>query len=140
MTKAITIPDEDVQRAFSLLFQGCSTRDVAKKLGVSKTKLLGTLTKSRELQDQYRASLIGKACLEVSEIVDISDDESIPVDRARLMIHARQWQASKLLQHVFGDSTKDSSTLTLNTSGNQPLVIQLVNGKDEPAVDTITDV
>jgi hypothetical protein len=143
VTKAITVSDDDTQKAYSLLSQGLSTRKVAKRLGISKTKLLSTLTKTRELQDQYRASLIGKACLEVGEIVDIADDTEIPVDRARLMIHARQWQASKLLQHVFGDGIKDGSmSINLGTQ-TQPLTIQLVSNappQSTQPIDTQQDV
>ena len=141
MTKAITIEKDQIELAFACLCQGDSTREVAKRLGVSKTKLLSTLTKTRELQDQYRMSLLGKAALHASEIVDIADDKSIPVDRAKLMVHAREWEASKLLYHIFGDVKAGNTSINLSTTSDKPLVIQLVNGKDEPKpIDTITDV
>lgn len=49
------------------------------------------------------------------ELPDISDDENIPVDRARLMIETRKWIMGKMKPKKYGDKQQvdHSGTMTL---------------------------
>ncbi len=117
--KKIVLSSSALDNAFSMLSKGASLNETAKTLNLSsKSLLLSKLTETPQLLERYRATLISKAALHASEIVDIADDLEVPVDRAKLMVHARQWEASKILPALFG-AEKAMNGLSVNV-GNTP--------------------
>ena len=135
------------ERGLAALMDGKTIREAAELQGFGKTKLLNHILKSPDGERRYAQALMGKGALYASEIVSIAD--RLPDDptqnqvaKAKLRVEARQWCATKFWQHLSNEvQAKSQLNVSLNTTSDKPLVIQLVNGKDEPKpVDTITDV
>jgi hypothetical protein len=124
------LSDDECSMAYGMLSLGKSIRDTAKEMGLSKSTLLRKITDSPARLGQYRATLEAKALYHAAEIIDIADDDGIPVDRAKLMVHARQWDASKILSKIglYGDaSSGQGANLTnVNVAGGSQIVIQAV--------------
>jgi IS30 family transposase len=141
------LTDEQCSTIYGMLSTGASIRDAAKSTGMSKSTLLRKITDSEERLGQYRATLEAKALYHAAEIVDIADDESIPVDRAKLMVHARQWDASKILSKIGHDTGTNtpSQQVNIQATGDSRIVIQTASdvpsdpkeseGKGDSAID-----
>ena len=86
------------------LSQGKSLRTVCKAADMpSAVTIFSWLRKDPEFLKQYERSKAEAADALVDEILDISDDESLDTQRARLQVDARKWVASKLKPKKYGD-------------------------------------
>jgi len=56
-----------------------------------------------ELVDQYARARAERAAARADEIIEIADDEDIPVESRKVRIDARKWEASKLDRANYGD-------------------------------------
>jgi len=128
----------DTERAFDLIVEGKSLREIATELGVSAYKVYKDLTATPDLEKQYARAKELQAEMLADEIVQISDDgendtyirrdtdgnqigEEINHDviaRSRLRVDARKWVAAKLLPKKYGDKQEiaHSGALTLNVA------------------------
>ena len=142
----IVLSEEQTNQAFSLLSSGESLETTRKALNLSsKSMLLSRLTDTPEHLERYRASLISKGALFASEIVDIADDLEIPVDRAKLMMNARQWVAGKMLPAIFGAENAMRASVNVGADGSiearGPMVINLVGAKESaPDAEKVIDI
>jgi len=68
-----------------------------------------------ELRDQYAHARADRASARADEIVEIADDEDIPVESRKVRIDARKWEASKLDRPTYGDrqQVEHSGSLSL---------------------------
>ena len=68
-----------------------------------------------ELRDQYAHARADRASARADEIVEIADDEDIPVESRKVRIDARKWEASKLDRASYGDrqQVEHSGSLSL---------------------------
>ena len=64
-----------------------------------------------EFRDQYSRAREAQADHYFDAIIEIADDETLDVNRSRLMVDARKWAAGKLRPKVYGDK------LDLNHTG-----------------------
>ena len=64
-----------------------------------------------EFRDQYARAREAQADHYFDAIIEIADDETLDVNRSRLMVDARKWAAGKLRPKVYGDK------IDLNHSG-----------------------
>ena len=68
----------------------------------------------RELATAYQRAREMRADLDADDALTIADDETIDPQRARNMIEARKWRASKQYAKVYGDKLDISSTQTIS--------------------------
>ena len=64
-----------------------------------------------EFRDQYARAREAQADHYFDAIIEIADDDTLDVNRSRLMVDARKWAAGKLRPKVYGDK------MDLNHSG-----------------------
>lgn len=64
-----------------------------------------------EFRDQYARAREAQADYYFDAIIEIADDDTVDVNRSRLMVDARKWAAGKLRPKVYGEK------LDLNHSG-----------------------
>ena len=132
----------DVERAFDMIVNGKSLREIAVEMDVSAYKVYKDLTATPELEKQYARAKELQAEMLADEIIQISDDGSNDtykktdadgneygeevnhdvIARSRLRVDARKWVAAKLLPKKYGD--KQGLELTGPAGG--PLLIQKI--------------
>lgn len=85
------------------IFEGMLLKDSLKKHKVRQSSFYKFLSKNVKFEDMYARAKAAHAHLIVEEIVPIADDPDIDPARARNMIDARKWTASKIIPHKYGD-------------------------------------
>lgn len=85
------------------IFEGMLLKDSLKKHKVSQSTFYKFIEKNIEYDRMYARAKTAHAHLIVEEIVPIADNETIDPARARNMIDARKWTASKILPQKYGD-------------------------------------
>lgn len=84
--------------------EGESLNSICKEKGMpSKGVFLGWTNDDKDLADQYARSMEQRAELYAEDIIRIADDESLDINRARLMVDSRKWVACKLKPRRYGD-------------------------------------
>jgi len=59
-----------------------------------------------EFRDQYARAREAQADHYFDAIIEIADDETLDVNRSRLMVDARKWAAGKLRPKVYGEKVE----------------------------------
>lgn len=107
---------QKVNTVIRLVSEGSSLRAACTRADVSLATFYEVITGSRGVAEAYQRAREVRADLDVDQILDISDDETIDPQRARNMIEARKWRASKQYAKVYGDKLDISSTQTISIS------------------------
>ena len=96
--------------------EGLSLKDALSMFKVSNYVFASTLASECELAGEYAAARIAKTELLVDEIVSIADNPDIDAGRARNMIDARRWIASKHNARLYGDriDVNVAQTISIN--------------------------
>ena len=94
--------------------EGSTLRKSCLKYGISLASFHSIVSERRDILEVYQRAREMRADLDVDQILDISDDETIDPQRARNMIEARKWRASKQYAKVYGDKLDISSTQTIS--------------------------
>lgn len=83
---------------------GLSLRKVCEMEGMpDRSTWRRWMREHEELRAQYAQARADRASARADEILDIADDEDIPVESRKVRIDARKWEASKLDRAVYGD-------------------------------------
>lgn len=94
------------------IFEGMLLKDSLKKRGVRQSSFYAFLEKNVAMSDMYMRAKAAHAHLIVEEIVPIADNPEIDPARARNMIDARKWTASKIIPHKYGERIEMNITST----------------------------
>ena len=96
--------------------EGMSLKDALRMFNVCNYTFATMLSTVCELAGEYASARISRSDLIVDEIVDIADDVSIDPQRARNMIDARRWIASKHNARLYGDriDVNVAQTISIN--------------------------
>lgn len=109
--------DDFILRARSVvqhISEGSTLRKSCDKFGIALSSFHAIVSGRRDISEAYQRAREMRADLDVDQILDISDDETIDPQRARNMIEARKWRASKQYAKVYGDKLDISSTQTIS--------------------------
>jgi len=94
------------------IYDGLSLTRSLEKHGVVRSTFYKFISHNLKSADDYACARQAQADLYVEEILPIADNESIDPNRARNMIQARQWTASKIRPSVYGDKLDVTVTAT----------------------------
>lgn len=110
--------DDIAQQLLRLIAGGMSLRKACEQPGMPCRDAWATWRHERpELDAQYARARVERANVRADEIIDIADDEDIPVESRKVRIDARKWEASKLDRHTYGDKAQveHSGKVTLDS-------------------------
>lgn len=115
------------------LEMGKSLRAACQEADISEpTSFLRLLNSEPDLATQYaRAREIGWSFLG-EDLIEVSDDTSIPSDHRRIMVDTRKWMLSKMLPKIYGDR------LDLNHSGSISKADALTEAELRAVIDAKT--
>lgn len=88
-----------------LIARGASLVTACSKLNLSYGTVNGWLAKNESFANSYALARERSADYLAEEIVDLSDDETIPADSRRIRVESRKWIAAKLKPKKYGDKT-----------------------------------
>ncbi len=94
------------------IYEGMSLGKSLEKRGLSRNLFYKLLNENLECEISYARARQAQADLFVEQILPIADDETIDPNRARNMISARQWAASKMRPQVYGERIDLNVTTT----------------------------
>lgn len=106
----MAISPEIADKIISESFEGKSLEQSLKNHGVDRRAFYRCLEENVELSREYARAKPSRADMAAEDIIRIADDENIDVQRARNMIDARKWIASKLLPQVYSDRVEINVT------------------------------
>ena len=123
---------EVAQALLELIAGGMSLRKACAQDGMpSPPNFRAWRLEREELQTQYARARAERAQHRADEIIEIADDEEIPVESRKVRIDARKWEASKLDRANYGDRQQ------VEHSGGVRL--DVVTGVPEPSPDPSAD-
>lgn len=102
---------------------GLSLRKVCEMEGMpDRSTWRRWMREHEELRAQYAQARADRASARADEILDIADDEDIPVESRKVRIDARKWEASKLDRANYGDrqQVEHSGGVSLNVVTGVP--------------------
>lgn len=130
-------------RLFEWMESGKSTRSFAEASGL-KEATLRRWCAADEFAAQYAHARQAQVHAMAEEIIDISDDLTIPPEHKRVMVDTRKWYASKVAPKAYGDDkhhTVDISVSGLHLTALQAAKVvpaQLTAG-EEIVVEALPD-
>jgi hypothetical protein len=128
------------EAAIDAVFNGESISAYLKDVGFPPTIFYETLDRCPDLSARYARAKKYKAEAQVDEIVEIADTDPDP-QRARNRIQARQWAASKLSPHIYGDKLDLNVTNVVDLGGALSAAKARVRPiSDQPESEVIQDV
>ncbi len=96
--------DDIARKLLRLIAEGMSLRKACEQPGMPCRDAWATWRHERpELDAQYARARAERANARADEIIEIADDEEIPVESRKVRIDARKWEASKLDRHTYGE-------------------------------------
>ena len=119
----MAIDPKIADKIISESFEGISLEQSLKKHGVDRRAFYRCLEENVELSREYARAKPSRADMAAEDIIRIADDENIDVQRARNMIDARKWMASKLLPQVYSDRVE------INVTSEVSLVNAIAEGR-----------
>ena len=75
----------------------------------SRATVMGWIERDEGFRFAYAEAKRDMLECELDKILEIADDDTIGVERRRLMIHARMWRLSKLLPKKYGERPEESA-------------------------------
>lgn len=103
---------ELVEKVISEVFEGASLAFALNKHGVSRQAFYNYARDNLKSEADYARARDSRTELLVEQLVEIADNPEIDPNRARNMISVRQWIASKLIPHTYGDKLDLNVTST----------------------------
>ena len=100
--------------------QGTTRNLIAEQTGVSNG-LVSMWIEARGYADRVARARQHYADRLAQETLTLADDESIDTNRAKLMIDARRWLASKWHRNVYGDKVDVTNTVTVQRLTDEQL-------------------
>lgn len=130
-------------RLFEWMESGQSTRSFAEANGL-KEATLRRWCAADEFAAQYAHARQAQVHAFAEQIIDISDDLTIPPEHKRVMVDTRKWYASKVAPKAYGDEkhhTVDISVngLYLQALQKQPTATAMLAQPDEIVVEALPD-
>jgi hypothetical protein len=119
------------------LENGMTIQSACKLLGLDPKQLFRELDKDPLLRQAYMSARANRSDLYADEIIDISDNEP-DSSKARNMIDARKWVASKLAPQQYGDriDVNMNQTLDIGSALNEALKrVRKPNQLDSQTID-----
>lgn len=104
------------------LQEGKSLRRICREIGISDSLVHKWLHEpgNDEFCKQYTRARDIQADTLAEEILDISDDETLPADSRRIRVDVRKWYAGKVKPKKYGDKT-----IVTGADGESDVVFQL---------------
>lgn len=104
MARASTYNKNTAKQICDYIVIGKSVRTISKMEGMpSQDTIFQWLNKYPEFTEQYVRAREAKADYMAEELDEIASNETIPVDRAKLMIETKKWQMSRMQPKKYGD-------------------------------------
>lgn len=94
---------EKTRRAIGLISEGDSAAMACKATGISYRTFCDVILGESELALDYDRAKRNRADLDADKIVEVAEDPNVDAQRARNIIDARKWRASKQHASVYGD-------------------------------------
>lgn len=122
------------------VFEGMSLNDALLKHGLTRQSFYEFKSENVKSADAYVRARQSRVELMVEQIIAIADNPDIDPNRARNMISVRQWSASKIIPHVYGDkielnvNTKASIVDALAEAVARPLPIRYLGDVSDAEV------
>lgn len=99
--------DKLADKICTLVAEGNSLRKIVEMPGMpARSSIYKWFKEQQAFSDQYEKAREEQADWYADEIISIADDSSIDPQRARLMVDARKWVASKLKSKAYGDKVQ----------------------------------
>lgn len=115
--------EELAAKICSQIAEGLSLKTICRADDMpDKSNVFRWLATKEDFRDIYEKATATRSDVFVEEMLEISDDEKIEVQRSRLMVDTRKWIASKLKPKKYGDNTtiEHKGTLTVFTADISP--------------------
>ena len=103
-----------------VIVNGGTVKVLAERIGVS-TGLISEWVEARGYGERVARARQHYADRLAQETLTLADDESIDTNRAKLMIDARRWLASKWHRNVYGDKVDVTNTVTVQRLTDEQL-------------------
>lgn len=121
---------EMFEKIIDALYKGNSLKKELEKHRINPRAFFDYINGRPDRQKVYAQAQCARSELCVEEILDIADHEADPI-RARNMIDARRWYASKMQPHKYGDK------IDLNVNATVDLSAALLEAKQRITLPTI---
>lgn len=105
---------EKTKEAIRLISEGSTLKSACRQVSIHVGTFRDVVNESREVAELYQRAREMRADIDADDNIEIADDETIDPQRARNMIEARKWRASKQYAKVYGDKLDISSTQTIS--------------------------
>jgi hypothetical protein len=102
--------NEQAEEILKNISQGSTLAAEGRRLGVGRSKLCEWLKK--DYAYQYTAATVARADFHADRIMEIAEDTTIEVQRARLMIDSIKFIAARLMPDVYGEKVHQTHTVT----------------------------
>lgn len=126
------------ERVIELVSEGCALQEATNKVDLSLRVFHQVISGVRELGQSYARVREIRADVVVDEIIGIADDPDIDPNRARNMIEARKWTATKHNPKVYGEriDLNVQSSISITDTRSEALARVLRPMRDpEPTID-----
>jgi hypothetical protein len=107
--------EDDARKVIDKLYSGVTLTRALDGDGTKIRSFYKLIRKIPLLEQDYMRAQQAKAELQVDQIAEIADTEPDP-NRARVMIDARKWYASKMSPHKYGDRIDLNITQSIDIS------------------------
>lgn len=88
-----------------------------RRAGITVGDFFGYMNKRPELMNVYISNQQTRAEVMADDIIGISDDDNIPVDRVKVKVLSRQWFSSRILYRKYGDKLSVDHTHHVDIKG-----------------------
>lgn len=99
----MSLTPEKLQAVLDMIHEGHTVTESLLKHEVTRKSFNAYRAKNIETEKEYVSARESRTEMLIEEIIRIADDKDIDPNRARNMIMARQWMASKVMPATYGD-------------------------------------
>ena len=99
----MSLTPQKLQAVLDMIHEGHTVTESLEKHGVTRKSFNSYRSKNIETEREYVSARESRTEMLIEEIIRIADDSTIDPNRARNMILARQWMASKVMPATYGD-------------------------------------
>ena len=103
MSAAPHISDDRIAAIIGELSEGLTMKQACQAHKVSYSNIMTRIGKSAELKELHMCAREDYARYQVQRMHDIAKDETIDVQRARLMVDCIKWESARVLPKEYGD-------------------------------------
>lgn len=125
-----------VREIINELYGGLSLKKALQLHSMSGDDFFETMNQNPLLYDFYNRVQLNKAEMIVEDMIEIADDQSIDPTRARVMVDARKWYASKMKPQKYGERIElNIHTVDITTALNDARSRALPSRYQQEAID-----